>query len=71
MRRYKQKFKVTYSRIIDGEESQAYVLCDRYYIVMGKVVTETRLPNDADIISSMIIPINKIIRIMDGDIKCM
>lgn len=71
MRRYKQKFKVNYCRKVNGVEDYAYVLCDRYYIVMGKVVTESRLYDDDEIISSMIIPISKIKSIMDGDIKCM
>lgn len=71
MKQYKHKYQVFYHRTINGVESQGYVTCDRFYTVMGKVVTESRLFDNEEVVSSMIIPIKEIIKIMDGDIKCM
>ena len=47
------------------------ISCDRYYCVLGKVVTEMWLDDSKSVIKSFIIPIRNIERIMDGDIKCM
>lgn len=56
---------------VKGAEINDYCIeCDRYSKVMGKIVTELYMDDDKSVIKSMIIPINNIVKIMDGDIEC-